>query len=259
MKKELRYYPILDITRTKAQELQAEIRAQHYPFIVEKPGDATTFLVGGGDWFMLDTIKKRYKPITEAKKSPFFLGINCGNLWFLLNTIKKVEDIPRFEKDISIIKIQFMKVTIVTATETFVRYAINDVVIWNSIIDYFTVTVEMEKERIAITGTGLLVTTPLWSTAYWLGNGGPLMPLDTSLWGIMGLSTKPFGYKLIEKQKITITATGRMPISCIVDGYNGKVDAVTHITIEPTEYTAKLWFTDNFEKKRILLTEKKMS
>ena len=70
-----KFYFIFDKTK-KAQNLKKSLLKTHnnYPL-----NQANLIIVGGGDGFMLQTLKRLYK-----FKKPFY-GINSGNYGFLMN------------------------------------------------------------------------------------------------------------------------------------------------------------------------------
>lgn len=255
----MKYFPVFDLVRDKATDLQQELVNNNYGHIVDNAQDADVILVAGGDGFMLDTIKKHCCYYNTSKQNPLFFGVNCGTLGFLLNDIDSLANLPQNLESIYVTRAHLMQVCIYKKDGTSsVLYAINDVVIWGNITDYFRFEVTSENRQWDIAGTGLLFSTSVGTTAYWMSNGGPLIPTGSDLWWMMGIASRPFHYKTIKKQELTILPKGRMPVSCVVDGYAGKVDDVEKIIISPTEHEVHIGFTDNFEHKRILLAEQKM-
>lgn len=132
--------------------------------------------------------------------------------------------------------------------------------IGGNILDYFGFAVDSEWFTKQIFWTGLILSTALWSSGYWLGNGWPIMPMQSNLWGIMGIATKPFNYHLLKPQAIKIVPTGRTSVMIGVDGYGGKIDDVKEILISPTQKKVSLWFVahNDFDSKRIALSNQKL-
>lgn len=62
---------------------------------------------------------------------------------------------------------------------------VNDLVIGKGILDYFYCTVQTNEQTYHIQGTALILATAIGSTAYWLSNGGPVIPLSSNVRGIM--------------------------------------------------------------------------
>jgi NAD kinase len=76
---ELIYYPILDLVRPKAQERAKKIQEDLGKTlkITDNIDEATAFLVGGGDGFMLDVMKKYYDFNKTPQENKLFFGVKC--------------------------------------------------------------------------------------------------------------------------------------------------------------------------------------
>jgi len=68
------------------------------------------------------------------------------------------------------------------------------------------------------------------------------MPAGSTLRGISGLASLPFGYNIIKPDVTTIDIKGRTPVMVGIDGYGGRVDDVQSLTISPTTDYAQLVF-----------------
>lgn len=248
------YYPVLDTKRPKAIDLQKDIEAWLYQNITFDKAKANAFLVAWGDGFMLDAMKKYFD---EGK--PFF-GVNCGTLWFLLNTLQE-KSLPKTFEELDMVSVHPMQVEVITQKATrHILYAINDVVIGGNILDYFSFDLHGASFDKYVLGTGLILSTSLGSSGYWLGNGWPILPMQSDLWGIMWLAAKPFNYHLLKPQSIRVIPSGRTPIMVGVDGYGGKIDDVKEISIMPSNKSISLWFlaSNDFDSKRIALSNQKL-
>ncbi|MFA6255715.1 MAG: hypothetical protein WC606_00900 [Candidatus Absconditabacterales bacterium] len=261
-KEQLLYYPILDTNRPKAQELMHQIESGLFTnLITDDEKKANAYLVGGGDGFMLDAVKKHYDFQKTPEENKLFFGINCGTLGFLLNDMPALDILPTHTDDIELIKAHLMRVEMIkTDTQKKINYAINDVVVGGNLLDYYKFQITSPQLTKKFHGTGVMISTALGSSAYRLNNGGPLMPAGSKLWGISGLASLPFGYTIVKPETITIDIKGRTPVTVGVDGYGGKVDNVEKLTISPTTYYARLAFLKNipFDTKRMLLAEQKL-
>ena len=135
---EILYYPILDTNRPRAQALQQQIEGWLYnTLITDDESKANAYLVWWWDGFMLDTIKKQYDFSKSPEDNKLFFWVNCGTLWFLLNDIT-IQDIPKNVEELEVLKANLMKVEIVkNDSSTEIKYAINDVVVWGNMLDYF--------------------------------------------------------------------------------------------------------------------------
>jgi NAD+ kinase len=259
---QLLYYPIPDLCREKAQELKKQIASGVYDNLITDDEDkANAYLVGWGDGFMLDAVKKHYDfSKTPEENKPFF-WVNCGTLWFLLNDTQVLDDLPVHREDVEIVKAHLMKVEMIkTDTSKEINHAINDVVVGGKLLAYFKFDISSSQINKRFHGTGVMIATALWSSAYRLNNWGPLMPAGSKLWGISGLAALPFDHTIVRPDTITIKIKWRTPVMVGVDGYGWKVDDVESLTISPTTDYATIMFRNDisFDTKRMLLAEQKL-
>ncbi len=117
----------------------------------------------------------------SPKKAPPIFGINMGRLGFITE-FSKVDFYPwlskAIENELVISKIPLYLVEVISKGKvTRKSYFINDVVInKNDISRIFSLSVETNEEAIFnISGDGLIVSSPLGSTAYSLAAGGPII------------------------------------------------------------------------------------
>lgn len=118
---------------------------------------------------------------TIKKTSPPIFGVNMGHLGFITE-FSKVEFFDELE---STIKGNFELTTLSLQTvevfnkekQTFKGYFLNDVVINNNQISrMLTLSVDSDNEHIYnLSGDGLIVSSPIGSTAYSLAAGGPII------------------------------------------------------------------------------------
>ena len=144
----------------------------------EKINNIDLFIVLGGDGFMLRSIHKYY-----MYKIPFF-GINYGNVGFLLN------DKNCLENDLIDIISNAQKVTINplnnTITDinnnTYNSISINELTLMRSV--YKTCDIDIyinyEKKVNNYSGDGLVVSTPIGSSAYNSSLGGPIINYNSN-------------------------------------------------------------------------------
>jgi len=261
--KELLYYPILDMQKPRAQEIAKKIKDGIYANLklTDNIDEANTILVGWWDGFMLDTVKKYYDFTASPEENKLFFWVNCGTLWFLLNDMTDLNNLPKTRDEVVTIKAHLMRVDIrKTNNEEEIKYALNDVVVWWNILDYFKFDISSQHLNKRFHGTGIMISTALGSSAYWLNNWGPMMPAGSSLRWISGVAALPFEHKIIKPETVHITIKGRNPVMVGVDGYGGKIDDVDSLTISPTPDYARLWFLKDtsFDTKRMLLAEQKL-
>ena len=150
-----------------------------YEFVVD-PASADVIVALGGDGTMLDALH-----YTMTKNIPVF-GMNRGSVGFLLNDYSPDNLIER--------------ITAATTTEayplethvtniygaTFEHLAINDVSITRQTGQAAKLAIRVNQEiRIEeLIGDGLIVSTPVGSTAYNRSAGGPILPLEAPLHAI---------------------------------------------------------------------------
>lgn len=261
--KELVYYPIFDESREKAQMIKSKIQAGLLKdlHITENSQEANIYLVGWGDGFMLDTVKKYYEFHKSPEENKLFFWINCGTLWFLLNDFDDVSILPKTMEDITTIKADLIKVNILKKDGTEEsKYAINDVVVGGNVLDYFKFDISSLQINKRFHGTGVIVSTPLGSSAYWLNAWYPIMPSGSNLRGIGGVASLPFGYNILRPEDIHIKIKGRSPVMVGVDGYAGQVNDIQELSVHPTSHYATIAFfkDSSFDTKRMLLAEQKL-
>lgn len=129
----------------------------------------------GGDGTLLGICRK------STKASPPIFGVNMGNLGFITEFTKAEfydELVKVIHGDFSLIKLPLFKVKILDGLKTISsHYFLNDLVInKNDISRMFTLAVETEEDHIYnLAGDGLIISSPIGSTAYSLAAGGPII------------------------------------------------------------------------------------
>lgn len=248
------YYPVIDETRSKWKILLEKIKSWFFENIVSDINQANAILVWWWDGFMIHTMKEYF----DCWK--IFFGLNCGTLWFLMNDFDF--QLPKTFGELDIVRWHYLDVKIVKNdwNETSM-YAINDVIIWWSILDCLDFKIEWNSLSENIRWTWLVVATSLGSSGYWLSNWWPIMPVQSGIFGIMWIATKPFNYNLFNNQSIKIIPNSRHNVIVWVDWYNWKIDDVKEVYISPSEKYLELWFLSdkNFDTKRVNLSNQKLS
>lgn len=201
------YFPVFSPT-DKAKAWYNKLLADNEIILADAPEKADYILVWGGDGFMLDAIKK-YMSFGK----PFF-WVNCGTLWFLLNQVTNPSKLPRKKSEISTVSPAIIEVQLENTTgQKYTTICINDIMIWGNILDYYTFTVWSAKRKQHIKWSGFVISTSVWSTAYWLNLGWPLIPLHSKLRGTIWVAARPFQYKIMKPQKLTIKIDGGAQLS----------------------------------------------
>ena len=257
MESSLIYYPVIDTEREKGKLLQQTLQAELFSTLITQDIEkADAILVGGGDGFMLETIKK----YQEYQK--IFFGVNCGTLGFLLNEINNPKDIPTQKEEMQIINAPLLEVEATQNDGTkHKRYAINDVMIWGECEDHFIFQIKSAEIDQEVKGSWLVISTPLGSSGFWLSNGWPLLSIQSKSLGIMGTACRPFQYRRIPAQSLTISETKkRVPLHIAIDGRGGRIEQIKEFTIAPSDKTVSIWFCGPqlFDDKRDLLESQKL-
>ena len=139
--------------------------------------NSDAIIVGGGDGYMLKTIKRLYK-----FNKPFY-GINCGSVGFLLNKYdtKKISE-----------KINKAKITIINPLQVL---TINKLKKRSSLLAINELSLFRQSKQInnktlikKLIGDGILFSTPAGSTAYNMSVNGPILSLNSKKIAITPIS-----------------------------------------------------------------------
>ena len=141
-------------------------------------------VVGGGDGFMLKTIKNLYK-----FKKPFY-GINCGSVGFLLNryTTKKISEKINRSKISTIYPLQVQTIDKKRKKNSFL--AVNELSLFRQSKQTSLLQLKINKKILIkrLVGDGILISTPAGSTAYNLSVNGPILSLNSKKLAITPIS-----------------------------------------------------------------------
>ena len=164
-----------------AQSCQASL-AQKYDFVDAE--DADVILALGGDGLMLHTLHQFL-----ATDKPIY-GLNCGTVGFLMNELSDDDVVQRIAaaKATKVYPLEMVATTRDGSVER--SLAFNEV----SVIRYSNQTANLQLtvndiERIPnLSCDGILVSTPMGSTAYNLSARGPIIPLDANVLALTPVS-----------------------------------------------------------------------
>ena len=167
--------------KMRAQQALEELKVR-YGHHDEK--DADVCVVLGGDGSMLHALHK-----VKNHKLPLF-GLNRGTLGFLMNEyshedlIKRIEGADQFK--VSPLRME----AIDHSGKIFKEMAYNEVSLMRETHNSAKVRISVnETTRLAeVVCDGLMVSTPLGSTAYNSSAGGPILPLTANLLSIVPIS-----------------------------------------------------------------------
>ncbi len=232
---------------TRAKRLKKNFLKKYTHYSLRQ---ADVIIVGGGDGFMLQTLKK-----FEKHKKPFF-GINCGSFGFLMNKNKDLNLIKRINKTKKII-LKPLEISIKKRVTSKKLLAINELSIFRQSKQTAAIQIKSNKKIILknLIGDGIIVSTPAGSTAYNLSVSGPILSLNSNKLAITPIS--PFRPRRWEGKTINNTNvieiinldTKKRPIAAVAD--NVEVRDIMKVIIKINKKSS---FTLLYDKNRGLDT-----
>lgn len=237
----------------KAQEAKRKIKRYYKNYSAIK---SDVYVVCGGDGFMLRSIKQFYK-----YKKPFY-GLNCGNIGFLMNdyNLKKIEHNILQSK-----KILIKPLLVKSVTEKNLKkkvLAINEISLLRQTKQTSSIKVTINKKIFLnnLIGDGILLATPVGSSAYNYSLGGPILTLGSNKLSLMPISPfKPRSWKgdLISNKKTFFFRNNKLhrKISLVAD--NQEIRNIKTVTAKQTNINIELLFNKKRNhKKKIKLLNK---
>jgi NAD+ kinase len=176
----------------------------------------------GGDGFMLETM---HKMIDAARQLPIY-GLNLGTVGFLMNRYTKgcrvLERIAKARR-IAVSPLRMEAVTQNGTAESL--YAINEVSLLRETRQTAKIEISVnERVRIAeLAADGVLLATPVGSTAYNYSANGPILPLDSKMLALTPISPfRPRRWKgaiLPDRSRVTfrVLEPAKRPVSAVAD------------------------------------------
>ena len=229
--------------KPRAQQALAELKGLYGDV---KPEEADTICVLGGDGTMLHALHEY-----ADYQAPIF-GMNLGTLGFLLNKYKREDLIERIEKARRFTIHPLEMIAIDKNGKEHKQIAFNEVSVLRE-------THNSAKLKISIDDTvrlpelvcdGILISTPVGSTAYNSSAGGPILPLSANILPITPISAfRPRrwpGALVRNDARVTIEVLKPVerPVSVTAD--SKEVRDVREITVkESSDVTKTLLFDDN--------------
>jgi NAD+ kinase len=189
-----------------------------------EPTEADVIVALGGDGLMLQVLH-RFMGLNK----PIY-GMNRGSVGFLMNEFRTYDLRRRLEEaEASIVHPLLMHATDIDG-KIESALAINEVSIWRQSYQTAKMRVLIDgTERLSeLVGDGLLVATPVGSTAYNLSAHGPILPLDATMMALTPISAfRPRGWRgalLQDKMKVTIDIleAEKRPVAAVADHYEMK-------------------------------------
>ncbi len=217
----------------KASEAAREL-AERGEFVPLEEADVVIAL--GGDGFMLDTM---HEMLDSHRVRPVF-GLNLGTVGFLMNRYRSSGDIAARIAKAKPHRVSPLRMEAITQSgETITSCAINEV----SLLRETRQTAKIEisvNDRVRIkqlAGDGVLLATPVGSTAYNLSANGPILPLDSQMLALTPIS--PFrprrwpGAILPDRSRVTfrVHEPAKRPVAVVADQKEVRDVAEVHVEI----------------------------
>ncbi|MDE1937438.1 MAG: NAD kinase [Alphaproteobacteria bacterium] len=209
----------LHFVATPVPEGQAALSNLRQQYEDVGPEKADIIVALGGDGFMLQTLHA----FLELGK-PIY-GMNLGTIGFLMNEYNEADLPDRLDKAEQA-KVHPLRMRAATADESVDGLAFNEVSLLRQ-------TRQATKLRILVDGKvriselicdGVLVATPVGSTAYNLSAHGPILPIDSALLALTPISAfRPRRWRgalLPHNARVRFEAleTEKRPVSAVADG-----------------------------------------
>jgi NAD+ kinase len=200
---------------------------------------AEALVVLGGDGFMLETM---HRLIDEDRLVPIY-GLNLGTVGFLMNRYSKgcrvLERIAK-ARPIAVSPLRMEAVTQDGHAESF--YAINEVSLLRETRQTAKIEIAVnDRVRIAeLAADGVLLSTPVGSTAYNYSASGPILPLDSQMLALTPISPfRPRRWKgaiLPDRSRVTfrVLEPDKRPVAAVADQKELRDIAEVRIEIDRT-------------------------
>lgn len=149
-------------------------------------GNADIMVPLGGDGFMLQTLR-RHMPL--LKRGLPIYGMNRGTVGFLMNEFD-IEDLPARIKAAESTTIHPLKMKAEGRGGTFTELAFNEVSLYRQTRQaaHIKITVDSKTRLEKLVADGVLIATPVGSTAYNLSAHGPVLPLGAGILALTPIS-----------------------------------------------------------------------
>jgi len=203
----------------RAQEAAAALAGCHQ-WVPLDQADAAVVL--GGDGFMLEAM---HRMIDSGRIVPVY-GLNLGTVGFLMNRYQKnCRVLERMAKarPIAVSPLRMEAVTQAGEVESF--YAVNEVSLLRETRQTAKIEISVnERVRIAeLAADGVLLATPVGSSAYNYSASGPILPLDSQMLALTPISPfRPRRWKgaiLPDRSRVTfrVLEPAKRPVAAVAD------------------------------------------
>ena len=217
----------------RVENVAAELR-ERYDFV--SVDDADIIVALGGDGTMLDAL---HDMLNQGRQKPVF-GLNLGTVGFLMNRNTSAHDLVDRVQAAKPVTVRPLRMQAVTQDgEQHVHCAINEVSLLRETRQTAKLAISVnDKVRIPrLAGDGVLLATPVGSTAYNLSANGPILPLDSHMLALTPIS--PFrprrwpGAILPENSRVSfrVHEPSKRPVAVVADQTEVRDVAEVHVEI----------------------------
>lgn len=202
--------------KEKAQKLLASLLTQHQN---HNPEDASHIIVLGGDGTMLSAM---HQFMGTQKK---LYGINCGTVGFMMNPHSSTGLDAQIKTGHSV-TLNPLKMDVTDQeNNSHVAHGFNEIYLFRQTHQSakLEISINQDVEMKNLVADGLIVATPMGSTAYNYSARGPVLPLSSNLLALTPLN--PFRPRrwhgaLIKNDqiiRIRVTSPTERPVSAVAD------------------------------------------
>lgn len=193
----------------------------------------------GGDGFMLETLR-RHLPL--VKKGLPLYGMNQGTIGFLMNAYS-LEDLPKRLAQATCTEVHPLKMNAHSSSGKVTDSAFNEVSLFRQTQQaaHIKITVDGRERLERLIADGVLVSTPVGSTAYNLSAHGPVIPIGSDILALTPISAfRPRRWRgallpAHAKVRFDVLDGQKRPVSASAD--NSDIRDVTSVEIEQDRET----------------------
>ena len=201
--------------------------------------EADAIIPLGGDGFMLETFR-RYLPLV-TRGLPVY-GMNKGTVGFLMNQFNSEDLIERL-KNATVTRVHPLSMKAEAAGGTYNEIAFNEVSVFRQSQQaaHIQVSVDGKVRLEKLVADGVMLSTPVGSTAYNLSAHGPVIPLGADILALTPISAfRPRRWRgaLLSghaKVRFDVLNPEKRPVSASAD--NSEIQNLLSIEIEQDEGT----------------------
>ncbi len=230
---------IFSNNKEKSQEAARSLRTiltdRDYGIVDEYKEDVDLLICIGGDGTFLSFVHKCRFPVAPI------LGINTGHLGFFQES--SPEEMESAIDDISagrykVQKIRPVQARIVTARNEFYRVGLNEILVRGQFSHVSQFSVSIDKTKVQdFSGDGILISTPVGSTAYNYSLDGSLVSPDLDvlqLTPVAPMNTNAYrcfhsSILLPASEKIRIAGIGRSTRGTIILSFDGRTHEFSNV------------------------------